>query len=69
MAHSIFNEVKVFEDTDKETDIIKSIIKTEYHTEEEPFCILDVADVMRKHQNWIEKMPRIVPHYGNTKIF
>ncbi|KAK1118836.1 hypothetical protein K0M31_014608 [Melipona bicolor] len=64
MAHSIFDEVKVFEDTDKETDIIKSIIKTEYHSKEEPFCILDVADVMWKHQNWIEKMPRIVPHYA-----
>lgn len=68
MSHSIFDEVKVFEDTDENTDVIKSFIKTEHESTEEPFCVLDVADVMQKHQNWIAKMPRIVPHYGNIRV-
>ncbi|XP_050575806.1 ornithine decarboxylase 2-like [Bombus affinis] len=64
MSHSIYDEVKVFEDTDENTDIIKSFIKTEHESTEEPFCVLDVADVMQKHQNWIAKMPRIVTYYA-----
>lgn len=31
---------------------------------EEPFYVMDIGDIVRKHQNWIEKMPRVVPHYA-----
>ncbi|CAL7944390.1 unnamed protein product [Xylocopa violacea] len=36
----------------------------EYKMTEEPFFILDVADVIRKHWDWIAKMPRVIPHYA-----
>lgn len=68
MSYLIYDEVKVFEDTDENTDIIKNFIKTEHESTEEPFCVLDVADVMQKHQNWIAKMPRIVTYYGNIRV-
>ncbi|KOC62412.1 Ornithine decarboxylase 2 [Habropoda laboriosa] len=59
-----FNEVKLFEDTDTDTNIIRSIIDKEHDTTQEPFCILDVADMMQKHKNWMSKMPRVIPHYA-----
>lgn len=31
---------------------------------EEPFYVMDIDDIVRKHQAWIEKMPRVVPHYA-----
>lgn len=31
---------------------------------EDPFYVMDLDDIVRKHQNWIEKMPRVVPHYA-----
>lgn len=31
---------------------------------EEPFYLMDIGEIVRKHQNWIEKMPRVVPHYA-----
>lgn len=31
---------------------------------EEPFYVVDIDDIVRKHQTWIEKMPRVVPHYA-----
>lgn len=34
----------------------------EHH--EEPFYIFDLGDQIRKHQIWIEKMPRVIPHYA-----
>lgn len=31
---------------------------------EEPFYVMNIDDIVRKHQTWIEKMPRVVPHYA-----
>lgn len=31
---------------------------------EEPFYVMDIDEIVRKHQAWIEKMPRVVPHYA-----
>lgn len=31
---------------------------------EEPFYVMNIDDIVRKHQAWIEKMPRVVPHYA-----
>lgn len=31
---------------------------------EDPFYIFDIGDVVKKHQMWIERMPRVVPHYA-----
>ncbi|CAK9805810.1 Ornithine decarboxylase [Anthophora plagiata] len=64
MSRINFNEVKVFEDKDKDTDIIRSFIDKEHDATQEPFCILDVADMMQKHKNWFSKMPRVIPHYA-----
>lgn len=47
---------------------IKGIINdlTAYGTQhqDEPFYIFNLGDQIRKHQIWIEKMPRVIPHYA-----
>ena len=62
MSHLNLDNVKLCEDTTTDIDIIKTVIDT--MNDEEPFCILDVANVAQKHQNWIEKMPKVVPYYA-----
>lgn len=64
MSRFNFDDVKLFDDEMEDNDIMKTIIDST--TEDEPFCILDIADVVQKHRNWIAKIPRIVPHYGIT---
>lgn len=62
MSRLNFDNVKLCEDTTNDVDIIKTIIDVE--NVEEPFCVLDVAKVIQKHQDWIEKMPKVVPYYA-----
>lgn len=26
----------------------------------------NLSDIIDKHKNWLEKMPRVIPHYGNN---
>lgn len=33
--------------------------------QEDAFYVLDIGDIVHKHQTWIEKMPRVKPFYGN----
>lgn len=39
---------------------------TNYGTtnQEDPFYVFDIGDIVKKHQIWIEKMPRVIPHYA-----
>ncbi|XP_076668582.1 ornithine decarboxylase 1-like [Andrena cerasifolii] len=62
MSRLNFDNVELCEDTAKDIDIIKTIIDTK--NDEEPFCILDVANMVQKHQDWIKKLPNVVPHYA-----
>lgn len=36
--------------------------------QEEAFYVLDIGDIVRKHQIWKEKMPRVSPYYGKIII-
>lgn len=45
-----------------DTDLIKNII--EETESDEPFYILDIEDIIKKHKLLVEKIPRVVPHYG-----
>lgn len=57
-----FNEIKVFDDTMDDMDIMRSIIKAEGR--ENAFYLADIGGVIKKHQEWISKMPRVIPHFG-----
>lgn len=62
MSSININEIKIFEDQVKEHDILKQIIAT--RDQEDAFYILDLGDIIKKHRNWLEKMPRVVPHFA-----
>lgn len=52
---------------DGEADIMKIIndITCDGSTnQDEPFYIFNIGDIVKKHQMWIEKMPRVIPHYA-----
>lgn len=37
--------------------------------QEEAFYVLDVGDIVQKHQIWKEKLPRVEPYYGMSLTF
>jgi len=43
-------------------DIIRDTISNENN--EDAFYVMDVQDILRKHKNWLMKMPRITPFYA-----
>nr|KAF7387685.1 hypothetical protein H0235_018407 [Vespula pensylvanica] len=56
------NEIQIYEDKFKDYDILKNVITT--RDQEDAFYILDLGIIMKQHQEWIKKMPRIVPYYA-----
>ncbi|KAF7379228.1 hypothetical protein HZH68_017073 [Vespula germanica] len=55
-------KIEIYEDQIKEYDILKKIITT--LDQEDAFYILDLGIIIKKHQDWIKKMPRVVPYYA-----
>lgn len=37
--------------------------------QEEAFYVLDIGDIVQKHQIWKEKLPRVEPYYGKSFIY
>lgn len=66
MARSTFDEIKIFDDSVDDMDIIKNI--TNIEDSERAFYIADIGNVIRKHEEWITKIPKVTPHFG-THIF
>ncbi|XP_071637260.1 ornithine decarboxylase 2-like isoform X1 [Temnothorax longispinosus] len=62
MARFTFDEIKIFEDTKDDMDIIKTI--TSMEGQENAFYIADIGNVIQRHQEWIAKLPRVIPHFG-----
>ncbi|XP_050450760.1 ornithine decarboxylase 2-like [Cataglyphis hispanica] len=62
MSHFNFKEIKVIDDGVDDMDIIRDIIKIE--KPEDAFYIADIGDVIKRHHEWITKMPKVIPHYA-----
>lgn len=59
------NETELVQVVDGPVDVPAIIDQlTNELSTEEPFYVMDIDDIVRKHQAWIEKMPRVVPHYA-----
>lgn len=61
------NEINVVDDNIDEMDIIKDTIKTK--EQEDAFYIADIGGIIKKHLEWIDKMPKVIPHYGMILLF
>ncbi|XP_011062600.1 PREDICTED: ornithine decarboxylase 1-like isoform X1 [Acromyrmex echinatior] len=62
MSHLDFKDIQVVNDSVNNIDVIRDIIKTE--KPEDAFYVMDVGDIIKRHQEWISKMPKVVPHYA-----
>ncbi|XP_018306617.1 ornithine decarboxylase 2-like [Mycetomoellerius zeteki] len=62
MSHLDFKDIQVVNDSVNDIDVIRDIIKNE--KPEDAFYVVDIGDIIRRHQEWISKMPKIVPHYA-----
>ncbi|XP_036148058.1 ornithine decarboxylase isoform X4 [Monomorium pharaonis] len=62
MAQFNFDEIKIFDDAIDDMDIIKTITVTQ--SEENAFYIADIGNVIKKHQEWLAKLPRVIPHFA-----
>lgn len=52
---------------DSECDVMTVIKNIAWSgLQEEAFYVLDIGDIVRKHQIWKEKLPRVDPYYGRS---
>lgn len=53
---------------DSESDVMTVIKNIAWSgLQEEAFYVLDIGDIVRKHQIWKEKLPRVEPFYGEHR--
>lgn len=62
MSNFDLDEIKMVDNHISELEILRNLVNEE--NGEDPIQILNVGEVIRRHQIWIQKMPRVVPHYG-----
>lgn len=55
------NKIHVLESGQKTWDIIRDLVSSGI---QDSFYILDVGDIVRKHNEWKLKMPRVTAFYG-----
>lgn len=59
-------DINVFDDNVDDMDIIRNITNTKNC--EDAFYIADIGSVIERHRKWINKMPRVIPHYGTFVV-
>ncbi|XP_011866964.1 PREDICTED: ornithine decarboxylase 2-like [Vollenhovia emeryi] len=62
MTRFTFDEIKIFDDTMNDRDIISTTTSAEY--EETAFYIVDIGNIIKKHQEWTTKLPRVIPYFA-----
>jgi ornithine decarboxylase len=58
------DRIQVVEPETSVTSIINDITNNGITHQEEPFYVFNIGDIVKKHQIWIEKMPRVIPYYA-----
>ncbi|XP_011866963.1 PREDICTED: ornithine decarboxylase 2-like [Vollenhovia emeryi] len=57
-----FDEIKIFDDTVYDINIIKTLTST--NDKETAFYVMDIGNIIKKHHDWITKLPRVIPHFA-----
>lgn len=60
------DEIYVMKEGQKVDDVLHQIVSSE--TNQDAFYILDLDDIVQKHQHWMKKMPRVAPFYGKINL-
>ncbi|XP_032673218.1 ornithine decarboxylase 2-like isoform X2 [Odontomachus brunneus] len=62
MAQFNFHEIKVIDDSMNDMEVIRNIINTK--NQDQAFYIANIGSVIKRHDEWIAKMPRVTPHFA-----
>lgn len=58
------DRIHIMDEELSSTELINQLTINGTINQEDPFYIFNIGDVIKKHQNWIEKMPRVAPYYA-----
>ena len=58
------DRIQVIDGETNVMEIINDITGYGTNIQDEPFYVFNIGDIVKKHQIWIEKMPRVIPHYA-----
>ncbi|XP_070505352.1 ornithine decarboxylase-like [Chironomus tepperi] len=58
------DRIHIMDDDVNSTELINQLTLNGTINQEDPFYIFNIGDIIKKHQNWIEKMPRVAPYYA-----
>lgn len=58
------DRIQVIEGEADVMNIVNEITADGTTNQDDPFYVFNIGDIVKKHQTWIEKMPRVVPHYA-----
>lgn len=47
--------------------IIREIVNKT--NQEDAFYVMDVGEIVKKHNQWVSQLPRVTPHYGKQFWF
>lgn len=61
IAMDSVKKVKILSPNSNVWSVIHDIINS---GQEDAFLVCDLSDVVRKYENWIQKLPRVKPYYG-----
>lgn len=56
--------IQVIDEKAEIVNLINELTMDGTTNQEDPFYIFDIGDLIKKHQIWIERMPRVIPHYA-----
>lgn len=60
--------IQVIDESFDAIDEIRQISKSGRDEDDEPFFTCNISDIIRKHEIWEQRMPRVRPFYGEFKI-
>lgn len=58
------DRIHIMDNDINSSELINQLTLNGTINQEDPFYIFNIGDVIKKHQNWIEKMPRVAPYYA-----
>ncbi len=60
------DEIFVMKEDQKVDDVLHQIVSS--GTNQDAFYILDLDDIVQKHQHWMKNLPRVAPFYGKVYL-
>ena len=60
------DEINILDPGQTKWDFIRHIVSS--GDQKDAFLVINLDDIVRKHREWIQKLPRVTPFYGKMKF-